>query len=693
VPELGGGASPTPPPRSLVVAPVVHLHGGMRGEVTAALSAGCEEFFDNEDTLTPRNLVGRLFLSSAADANRIFRLGCLPGCADATTSTSGVATLPIVTLPTGAPPRRTPVELSKDRDAYLHVATFAQYAQICSLSVSNVKALVMQAVHLSETGQHANVVSTAIKVINMWALHTLSGTTSGVKNTMLDYVASIENFCNWAAATPACQHDGVIVPVNRHVAVAFLEFEKKRERSTTRRPPKRRRLAPPPPPRGSRATSNASAGTTGGATNGGGGGSSGVFQNGATGDARPSASQSSARSGAAPSSVHPNFVVGGAPLVAASTSAFLPPPVVPPPPEEQRGQAASDTGKVGGAVNVDRGWVGRVGGGAHGSTAATVRGRGAAVSATPVVRKGVTAHPRVGGRRARAGGRGRAAAIGSLVSGDAESGTAGNTTTATTIPPRKVGQSTLKMHINALSKVASVFNELWSQCSCGSCGSFGADAFLSIGGCATAKAVVEQCKRERYLEETALGVGKATGTRDPALRNDVRLPMVKEMLLGPRSATDFHSGRITAALFVLSFCLEARGATTRGLRFSDTVMRNFPSMFTKAVDVLCTYMYATKTKENQVLCLGSLPHVNPWLCPFGAVDDAVVAACHRPSDNPHVPPVDFAPDFDPSDETLKAVGVEPRVYRANSGSYMGFRKCCHWVLLRSPRGDPYTGIT
>ena len=123
------------------------------------------------------------------------------------------------------------------------------------------------------------------------------------------------------------------------------------------------------------------------------------------------------------------------------------------------------------------------------------------------------------------------------------------------------------------------------------------------------------------------------------------------------------------------------------------VMRNFPSMFTKAVDVLCTYMYATKTKENQVLCLGSLPHVNPWLCPFGAVADAVVAACHRPSDDPHVPPVDFAPDFNPSDETLKAVGVEPRVYRANGGSSMGFRKCCDWVLLRSPRGDPYTGIT
>jgi len=123
------------------------------------------------------------------------------------------------------------------------------------------------------------------------------------------------------------------------------------------------------------------------------------------------------------------------------------------------------------------------------------------------------------------------------------------------------------------------------------------------------------------------------------------------------------------------------------------VMRNFPPMFTKTVDMLCTYVYATKTKENHVLCLGSLPHVDPWLCHFGAVADALMAACHRPSDDPHVPPVDFAPDLDPSDETLKAVGVEPRFYRANGGSAMGFRKWYHWVLPRSPRGDPYTGIT
>jgi len=112
----------------------------------------------------------------------------------------------------------------------------------------------------------------------------------------------------------------------------------------------------------------------------------------------------------------------------------------------------------------------------------------------------------------------------------------------TTTHSLKVEHLTLKMHINALSKVASVINGLWSQCSCGSCSSFGADAFLSVGGCPAAKAVVEQCKRERYLEETALGVGKATDTRDPALPDDVRLPMSRKCSWGPRRRPTFTQG-------------------------------------------------------------------------------------------------------------------------------------------------------
>jgi len=168
------------------------MDGGMREEVTAVLSARYEEIFDNDDTMTRRILVGRLCMSSAVDANRNIRLRCLPGCADATMSTAGVATPQIVPLPTGAPQRRTPIELSKDLDAYVHVVTLAQYSQILSLSAGNVKALVTQDVHLDETGQQAIVVSTAIRVINTCANHMVRGTTNILKQTMLDDVAQIE---------------------------------------------------------------------------------------------------------------------------------------------------------------------------------------------------------------------------------------------------------------------------------------------------------------------------------------------------------------------------------------------------------------------------------------------------------------------------------------------------------------------
>jgi len=52
-----------------------------------------------------------------------------------------------------------------------------------------------------------------------------------------------------------------------------------------------------------------------------------------------------------------------------------------------------------------------------------------------------------------------------------------------------------------------------------------------------------------------------------------------------------HKALLLAGLFVLSFSLEARGATTRGLQWSDHSIRRFTAMFsTGDIDVLCTYM-------------------------------------------------------------------------------------------------------
>ena len=145
VPKQDGGTNPTPPLRSLVVAPVVHVHGVMQGDVTAVISAGYEYCFDAEHSLTPCNLVGRLFLRAAAEASRLIRLGCLSGCANEDMSAAGVPKQRVVPLPTGAPPRRTPAELAKDLEAYLHVVTLGHYAKMFALSESNVEAVVIVA--------------------------------------------------------------------------------------------------------------------------------------------------------------------------------------------------------------------------------------------------------------------------------------------------------------------------------------------------------------------------------------------------------------------------------------------------------------------------------------------------------------------------------------------------------------------
>lgn len=111
----------------------------MRGEVTAGLSAGYQEVSDNEDSLKARNMVGRLLLSSPIEANRLSRIGTLPGYAEGVNSAAGVRTPRLSSLPTGEPLRRMPAELANDLDAYLHVVTLAQYAETFALPTNNIQ--------------------------------------------------------------------------------------------------------------------------------------------------------------------------------------------------------------------------------------------------------------------------------------------------------------------------------------------------------------------------------------------------------------------------------------------------------------------------------------------------------------------------------------------------------------------------
>jgi len=105
------------------------------------------------------------------------------------------------------------------------------------------------------------------------------------------------------------------------------------------------------------------------------------------------------------------------------------------------------------------------------------------------------------------------------------------------------------------------------------------------------------------------------------------------------------------------------------------------------VDVLCTYVSATKTGEGGAYCLGSIARVDPWLCPLGAVADALVADCQREGQDLLTPPVSFAPNFDPTDVETRATGVEPRYWWSSA-----LEKCIcpwyNWWKFQSMRGGP-----
>jgi len=81
---------------------------------------------------------------------------------------------------------------------------------------------------------------------------------------------------------------------------------------------------------------------------------------------------------------------------------------------------------------------------------------------------------------------------------------------------------------------------------------------------------------------------------------------------------------------------------------------------------LCTYISATKTGAVGSYCLVSIAHIDPWLCPRGAVADALVADCHREGQNLLTPPVSFAPIFNPTDAEMRATGVDPKYFWASA---------------------------
>jgi len=149
------------------------------------------------------------------------------------------------------------------------------------------------------------------------------------------------------------------------------------------------------------------------------------------------------------------------------------------------------------------------------------------------------------------------------------------------------------------------------------------------------------------------------------------------------------------ALWILQYALEARGETVRGLTWSDVARRVFDGMFSangKGLDVLCCYISATKTTEGLVRNVGALPHVDPWLCPFGALEDALVAMFHPPGGDSSEPVFDFSPVFRPNDAELAAAGVQFRHFR-EAGNRYGFRRWYRVLVVPSATGGPLKSMS
>jgi len=120
----------------------------------------------------------------------------------------------------------------------------AKHAQLFQFSMANVQAVALQALHLSENKQYATLASVAISASNSWTLHIVSGTNQRVKRTTKFYGSSAEGYCAFGASPERSQPDGIILPINRHMAVTFPNAEKGRFRRHRRR----RRGQPLPPP-------------------------------------------------------------------------------------------------------------------------------------------------------------------------------------------------------------------------------------------------------------------------------------------------------------------------------------------------------------------------------------------------------------------------------------------------------------
>jgi len=147
---------------------------------------------------------------------------------------------------------------------------------------------------------------------------------------------------------------------------------------------------------------------------------------------------------------------------------------------------------------------------------------------------------------------------------------------------RLVSDHVLLGNLNALSKVASLFNVLWRDAACSCCGHWATEEYLSAGCFHPAVAALGRCKRDRNLQENAAGVAKAKGKRDPSVTDEQRRAVFISLLMQEKTALEYHKDARLNALWLLQYALRSRGATASELTWSDVRVRAFSGMFAGA---------------------------------------------------------------------------------------------------------------
>lgn len=82
------------------------------------------------------------------------------------------------------------MQAKTDRRAYESMIRMANFCAACKLDVACTRAVVMQALHVAECGNHLLVDTVLSAVRNDWEKHTLSATRKGTKTAMAKYAAT-----------------------------------------------------------------------------------------------------------------------------------------------------------------------------------------------------------------------------------------------------------------------------------------------------------------------------------------------------------------------------------------------------------------------------------------------------------------------------------------------------------------------